>query len=106
MNTQDRRDLWRARIAAAAAHSRSARAWCFENGVRPRQLYYWRSHLKELSCDPQECEWLPVQVTDPPAAPASDCITLKIAGAEIDLRCDFNPSLLRLVVNALTVQPC
>lgn len=98
--------LWRSRIAAAEKHPVSARAYCIQNGINPRQFYRWRIQLAQSAGAKQPAEWVSVEVAPSPAAPVNDCITLKIAGVEIDLRTGFSVDLLRTVVTALGPETC
>lgn len=99
---------WRDRLEDFAQSEMTVQAWCDFNHVSPHQYYYWRRRLKasEIS-QPAKRSWMSVSVVDTPPVPTTpNRVTLRIAGAEIEVTPDFDPSLLRAVVRALAAEPC
>jgi hypothetical protein len=106
---------WRERLDDYAQSEMTVQDWCDFNRVSIHQYYYWRRRIAtsdiETSGKPaisatRMYPWLAVDVVEPAqvlAVPGG--VTVRIAGAAIELQPDFNPALLRAVVRALTAEP-
>ena len=110
MSRQTLEKLWRKRIDDCAKSGKTVVDWCYYNKVSVHQYYYWK---RRLAAEPPKSTpqppLIPVDILDPaqappPAAPAG--LTLRIAGATIDVTPGFDPLLLRAVVGALSVLAC
>ena len=99
---------WRERLQDFAESEMTVQAWCRFNRVTIHQYYYWRRRLAAANTDQAvKGNWIAVPVVDtlaPPSLPSG--ITLRIAGAEIEVTPGFDPSILRAVVQALAADPC
>ena len=98
-------DLWRERVVAMQQSGTSAKQWCEQNGIRPNLFYYWKHQLSRVQNDVPKTDWLAV-VNEPLVERGQDSITLKVAGAVIEVNRGFNPALLRAVVLALGSEQC
>lgn len=98
--------LWRSRILECAQSGLSIQRWCELNGTTYRQYGYWRKRLERMpvSAAP-ELQWAAAEILEPTPA-STPSLTVRIAGAEILLSADFDPALLRSVVQALGGKPC
>ena len=99
---------WRERLEDFADSEMTVAAWCDFNRVSPYQYYYWRRRLKADETDKAvNGRWMTLSVVDTPPAPAaSGGLTIRIAGAEIEVTEGFDPNRLRAVVSALATKPC
>ncbi|MCX6382349.1 MAG: IS66 family insertion sequence element accessory protein TnpB [Armatimonadetes bacterium] len=99
---------WRERLEDFAQSEMTVQAWCDFNRVSLHQYYYWRRRLKASETNhATNGSWMSVSVVDTPPIPTTpNRVTLRIAGAEIEVTPDFDPRLLRAVVQALAVEPC
>ena len=98
---------WRQRLDDFAASEMTVQDWCDFNRVTPDRYYYWRRRLANEQTQPHTPCFVPVDLAETPAAPSpSSAITVRLAGAEIDVRTGFDPALLRAVVAALATSPC
>ena len=103
------RQVWRKRIDDLVRSGLSVRAWCERNGVTRNQTRYWQRQFAERDSDPDTSngQWLPVEIIDHIPSPSrTSRLTVRIAGAAIDIEPGFDPVLLRSVVSALGSQPC
>ena len=116
MNRNDLLEVWRERFEDFADAEMSVQDWCDDNGVSVYQYYYWRRRVAAIDgCGSQRhetspttpLEWLPVSAVAHADAPKpTGGLTLRIAGAAIELDRDFDPSFLRCVVRALAEESC
>lgn len=108
MTEADRASLWQERIDDLARSGLTVEKWCELNGTTPRQYGYWRAKLRrEAKPRTRPAHWVAVSVTEPVACPvAPSSLTLRIAGAEIELQAGFDPALLRSIVDALGAKAC
>ena len=110
MNRQERDEFWRKRLIAAEQSGLTVKDWCKQNHVERRSYYEWKRRLSpaavSASADVSATDWLPVSVQEPDTASANGCITIRVAGAVIDVHGGFNPTLLRAVVLALGPEQC
>lgn len=106
MNPDNLDDLWRQRLADLSQSGLSVRQWCEHNGVSKSTYGYWRRKLAEANSTQSEGRgWITV-AHDRSAPTASRGLTVRIAGAAIDVETGFDPSLLRAVVLALGNERC
>ena len=109
MASSDSLELWRERVAAMQQSGTSAKQWCEQNGISANLFYYWKHCLLRGQKDARETDWLPAVVCDRVVAPEQrqqDSVTLRVAGAVIEVHHGFNPKLLRDVVLALGSEQC
>lgn len=104
MSNQDPAPVWRQRLDDLAQSGLSVREWCQARGISKSQYTYWRRRIAEAeAAAPERATWLSIPAA---ASTASSSLTLRIAGAQIDLQPGFDPDLLRSVVAALGGAPC
>ena len=101
-------ELWRKRLDDAARSELTVQKWCELNGTTPRQYGYWRKKLGgEAKRPTPPGKWMALAIAEPSPSPVVPSgLTLRIAGAEIELQSGFDPALLRAVVLALGAQSC
>ena len=101
-------NVWRRLLKSFTPGEMTVRKWCDSQGVALHQFYYWRRRIAAVDAEKSENgRWVAVDVLDPtptPSAPGG--VTIRIAGAAIELQSGFDPALLRAVVAALGAQPC
>jgi hypothetical protein len=104
MTREELAQEWRERLEDFAQANATVADWCYYNHVSVHQYYYWKRRLAAQQPHP---EFLPVEVveTGPSPAPATG-VTVRIAGAAIELTSGFDPATLRAVVVALSAIPC
>jgi hypothetical protein len=108
MTREELAQEWRERLEDFAQANTTVADWCYFNHVSVHQYYYWRRRLADTPPQAtQQQEFLPVEVieTAPPIAAATG-VTVRIAGAAIELTVGFDPATLRAVVVALSALAC
>ena len=100
---------WRERLDGFAESEMTVQDWCDFNRLSIHQYYYWRRRLATAQTQPAAPpSFLAVEIVDttplPAAAPGG--ITIRIAGAAIEVARGFDPAMLRAVVGALATQSC
>lgn len=79
------------------------KAWCAEHQIPFNQMKYWVRKLSPKSDKRKNSNWLPVilpAVTEPEQLPAHPLL-VRVGGASIEVRRDFDAHLLGQVVRAL-----
>jgi transposase-like protein len=93
---EERRELWRQRIAQQGQSGQSVRAYCNEQGIGEHSFYSWRQRLRE--------EKGPVQFalvdTKSAGQATPQPIELVLAGGD-HLRIPADAAMLRLVLSVL-----
>lgn len=101
-------NVWRRLLESFTPGEMTVREWCDRQGVSTNQYFYWRRRLAATDAEKSQTRrFVAVDILDPtpiPTAPGG--VTIRIAGAAIELQSGFDPALLRAVVQALAVQPC
>jgi hypothetical protein len=127
MSREALQEEWRERLEDFAVSDLTVQQWCDFNRVPVCQYYYWRRRLARKTQEPAQQpvqppeeatgQWLALPVveaqpvcTPPPIIGTPTCtptpITLRIAGAEIDVTSGFDAALLREVVTVLRATAC
>jgi len=105
---------WRYRLEDFAVSEMTVQQWCDFNRVSLYQYYYWRRRLQPAKIQPaankadnnvSHGRFVAVS-TLPTPPPTQGGVTIRIAGATIDVATGFDPRLLRAVVAALGTAPC
>jgi hypothetical protein len=108
MTREDLAQEWRERLEDFAQAHTTVAEWCDYNHVSVHQYYYWRRRLADNP--PQATHkqgFIPVEVVETALPPAvATGVTVRIAGAAIELTPGFDPATLRAVVVALAALPC
>ncbi|WP_206886453.1 IS66 family insertion sequence element accessory protein TnpA [Alicyclobacillus mali (ex Roth et al. 2021)] len=104
MSHQQRRELWRERIAAFYDSGQSARQFCAEHGLKPHQFWYWLRRLRnETALGTHDATFVSVVTTSSPSDVSRSPLTLRIGSVEIDVRPGYDAStlaeLIRLVMH-------
>ena len=81
---------WEDRIADHSTTRLSDREWCERTEVTGHQLRYWRRRLQKK---PEGALWAAVQIV-PEEASGNAPITICLGSARIEVRADFDQSLL------------
>ncbi len=85
----------------------SVQEWCDFNRLPLHQYYYWKRRLATTSETSANPGFLTFEVLDPaPLKNATGGVTIRIAGALIEVAADFDPDRLRQVVRALATESC
>jgi hypothetical protein len=98
---------WRDRLEDFALSEMTVQQWCDFNALPVHQYHYWRRRLAAPKTDHNDnAGWMALSVIEVQPLPTSSGLTLRIAGAEIQITSGFDPSLLRAVVGALATPQC
>ena len=99
---------WRQRFADFAESQMSVQEWCDLQRVSVSQYYYWRRRVSAIEPDKAApARFLPVSLVDTPPLPTSPSgVSIRIAGAAIEVTPGFDAALLRAVVSALANGSC
>jgi hypothetical protein len=98
---------WRDRLEDFAHSEMTVQQWCDFNALPVHQYYYWRRRLAAPKTDHHDNPtWMALSVIEPTSLPTPTGLTLRIAGAQIEINAGFDPQLLRAVVGALATPAC
>jgi hypothetical protein len=97
---EELRKEWERRIDIYKASGTTQTKWCKVNDVNIHQLKYWLKRLKAPT-EIKETEWVPITIEDELSHGINDSLQVKIGQAIIEVKPDFNPSLLANVVKVL-----
>jgi hypothetical protein len=107
MTREELAQEWRERLDDFAQANSTVADWCYFNHVSVHQYYYWKRRLAALQPQPtQQPGFLPVEVVETAPLPAATGVTVRIAGAKIELTPGFDAATLRAVVVALAGIAC
>lgn len=97
MRREVRRAFWRELLVKQTASGLSGRAWCLREAVDYAAFVRWRRRLRgEQPVEPLTL----VRVSE--AEPTRAALRVSVGGAWIEVRQDFDASLLKRVVAALS----
>ena len=97
---------WQDRLEDFAQSEMTVPQWCDFNALPVHQYYYWRRRLATPKTDHNDnAGWMAISVVPASTLPRAP-LTLRIAGAEIEIAPGFDPALLRAVVSALAAPAC
>jgi|HubBroStandDraft_6_1064221.scaffolds.fasta_scaffold236428_1 hypothetical protein len=100
---------WRERLDDFAESETTVQEWCDFNGVSTYQYYYWRRRLAPVNSQPQTASpsFLALDLVESAPVPtAPGGLTIRVAGAAIEVSTGFDPAMLRAVVGALATPLC
>ncbi len=109
MDKTERNKQWHARIADFKASGQTMKTWCAVQGMTIHQLKYWlrkTSNAVLQDSAPKKSRWVSVPVSEREAEllPPHPLV-IRMGQTAIEVRADFDATLLRQVVRALEV-PC
>ena len=100
VNGQNKLALWAERVSACRSSDLSVRDWCRENEICEQTYYRWQRKLYGIAKAQQEqprfAEITPAKITSGPAA-----VTVRIAGAEIDIQNGADEETVSMVLRLL-----
>lgn len=109
-------DIWRERLDDYSQSGLSVNAWCICRGFSIHQYYYWRKRVLQANSNniatPSTPSsgiqpWIAVDIIDTVQSPqAPGGVSIRVAGAVIEVQASFDPAHLRAVVLALGANPC
>jgi len=98
---------WRERLDDFAESEMTVQDWCDFNRLSIHQYYYWRRRLAANSQPSASPDFLALDlVHSAPIPTAPGGVTIRIAGAAIEVTTGFDPAMLRAVVGALATPSC
>ena len=98
---------WRDRLEDFAQSEMTVQQWCDFNALPVHQYYYWRRRRATQKADHNDnVGWMALSVIEPAPLSTPTGLTLRIAGAEIEINQGFDPGLLRAVVGTLATPAC
>ena len=99
---------WKQRLAEFEQANTSVVDFCFRNRIPQHQFFYWKRRLAAPQSPPSADAptFVALDLRHRTLDPAPTGVTLRLAGATIDLTQDFDPATLRAVVIALSGLPC
>ena len=108
MNRVNLAQEWRERLEDYAQSEMTVQEWCDFNRTSVHQYYYWRRRLAEpVAKNAVDGRWQVVDILDTVPIPTTKpSLSVRIAGAAIEVEAGFDPALLRAVVHALATNPC
>ncbi|SIS98213.1 IS66 family insertion sequence element accessory protein TnpA [Alicyclobacillus vulcanalis] len=102
MSHQERRELWRERIAAFYDSGLSASQFCAKHGLKPHPFRYWLRRLRNAPLhDAQDAAFVSVVTTSSPSNASRSLLTLRIGSVEIDICPGYDAST---VVSGMTAR--
>lgn len=107
MSRQELAKEWKERLEDFSLSEMTVQQWCDFNGVFACQYYYWKRRLAHTQQDKTEKpHFLALGVVSAPPPKAPGGVTIRIAGAAIEVEAHFDPHTLRAVVEALGAHAC
>lgn len=99
---------WRERLEDYAQSEMTVQEWCDFNRTTIHQYYYWRRRLaKPAPQNTANGTWQAINLVDTASPPTTKpSLSVRVAGADIEVEPGFDPNLLRAVVLALAATPC
>ena len=103
MTTEERQNLWAARIAEYEASGQSVPAWCKANNVSIQQLRYWLRKKKRVpeTINSDDTSWLPLDLSD---IGYESSLLVRVGRVAVEVKPGFDPKLLLDVVKVLIAQ--
>ena len=107
MSRQELPQEWKERLEDFSLSEMTVQQWCDFNALPVHQYQYWRRRLAAPKTAPHDnANWMALSVVETLPFPTMSAITLRIAGAQIEVTPGFDPGLLRAVVDALATNAC
>jgi len=114
MNTREiavefRLGHWAQIMQDRAASGQSIRAYCKANGIGTNVYHYWQRKLREAAAELNAgaqllvpSGWATVSAAEEAAPAQAGSLTLRIGGAEIEVRQGYDEALLASVIKTLS----
>lgn len=100
MNMDQTAAEWAARITECRSSGLSVRQWCSNQKISTQTYYRWQRRLFDMVKAQQEGRF--VEVTPVPAAcPGCVAVTVRIAGAELDIHSGADAATVEAVLRVL-----
>ena len=108
MDREELACVWHKRLATFARSGMTIQKWCDQNSTTVRQFGYWRQRLAgQRDSETPLQQWAAVEIAEPSSTPTvPGGVTVRVAGASIELQPGFDPAMLRAVVRALAADQC
>jgi hypothetical protein len=108
MSREDLAQEWRERLDDFAQADTTIVEWCYFHRIPVHQFHYWKRRLASAPPHTEATpQFIPVEITQAASSPAvATGVTVRIAGAAIELAANFDPATLRAVVAVLSALPC
>lgn len=110
MTQNDNRIKWESRYDAWKDSGSNVAAWCREQGVNDKQMYYWIRKLGNKHAEPQLqnpiTSWMPVQLDSPITDNLDEsAVFIHFESISVEVRPGANMTVVSSVVNLLR-KPC
>jgi len=120
MNTREiavefRLGHWARIMQERADSGQSIRAYCKENGIGTNVYHYWQRKLREAAAEQLSgaaahseqqalapSGWATVSPAEEAVPEQAECLTLRVGGAEIEVRQGYDEALLASVIKTLS----
>ena len=99
-NEQAKLAQWAQVVSQCRDSGVSVRQWCQENGVNVSSYYKWQRKVYAAAQDQQERSFVEVTPVQP-AAVSCVAVTLRIAGAELDIHNGADAATVEAVLRAV-----
>ena len=100
LNGQHKLALWAGRISECRSSGMTVKIWCRENGVCEQTYYKWQKRLFEMAQARQEVQFAEVTPVHPSHC-GNVAVTVRIAGAEADIRSGADAATVETVLRIL-----
>ena len=111
-----RLEQWAQAMRERSESGESVRAWCASNGINEKTFYYWQRKLREAAAqqlagaaEPRKDQqtlipngWAQACIAEECTAAQAGSLTLRVGGAEIEVRQGFDEALLASVIKTLS----
>lgn len=118
-------ELWRVRVRACQESDLKVTDFCKQLGISVKSYYYWKlridKHPFALEEGPQDIaptdisaisapidvpQWVKYSPEATATSSTAKHLTVRVSGVEIDVPSDFNPTLLRSIIQTIGADRC
>lgn len=107
MTAQERAGLaevWKTRVQEFRASGLSGPEWCARQGLKVKQLHYWKRKFQTPDADASDTTWVVMDEAGTTANRSGAAMLVTVGPATIAVPPGFDPQLLQHLVRALA--PC